>query len=99
MYALIKDNIVVQIQPNKQNGFEKVENNICCGMIKYNGKFINQEKSIEEKSINRLLELKQYLLDTDYKAIKAFEGDPSEDWEDVKSKRASVRQEIRELEK
>lgn len=41
MYALIDNNgIVIQLQPNKQNGFTEVDNSICCGMKKEGDIFI-----------------------------------------------------------
>jgi hypothetical protein len=35
-YALIISGVVKQVQPNKQDGFIEVENNIICGML-YDG--------------------------------------------------------------
>lgn len=46
----------------------------------------------------RVNALRQSLTNTDYKAIKAGEGSPSSDWEDVKVKRQAWRDEINELE-
>ena len=38
-YALITDGIVSQIQPNKQDGFIKVDDSVVCGMIKEGDNF------------------------------------------------------------
>lgn len=46
----------------------------------------------------RLNALYQLLSNTDYKAIKASEGYPGDDWEDVKLKRQLWRDEINQLE-
>ena len=35
-YALIESGVVVQVQPNEQNGFIEVADNIHCGLL-YNG--------------------------------------------------------------
>lgn len=39
-YALIESGVVVQIQPNKQDGFIEVDNSVVCGMIGHDGGFI-----------------------------------------------------------
>lgn len=60
-YALIIDNIVVQIQPNPQDGFIEVEDNICCGMIEQGITFVNPvfEKTPEEIEVERIQSIKQ----------------------------------------
>ena len=47
-YAKIVDNIVVQIQPNKESGFIEVDDSVCCGMIEANGNFSLPEKTKAE---------------------------------------------------
>lgn len=49
-YALIIDNIVVQVQPNPKDGFINIEDSICCGMIKQGNTFVNPvfEKTEEQ---------------------------------------------------
>lgn len=42
----------------------------------------------------RVNALKQLLANSDYKALKAFEGNPSSDWEEVKALRAEWREEV-----
>jgi hypothetical protein len=42
-YALIENNIVVQIQPNRQNGFIEVDRSVICGMIKNGDSFISPD--------------------------------------------------------
>lgn len=45
----------------------------------------------------RINALKQLLTNTDYKALKAFEGQPSEDWEQVEADREAWRREVDRL--
>lgn len=45
----------------------------------------------------RIAGLKSKLTETDYKAIKASEGDPSGDWEEIRALRAAWRAEIDSL--
>lgn len=41
-YAKIENNIIIQIQPNKEDGFVKVDENVVCGMIQNeDGSFSN----------------------------------------------------------
>lgn len=48
-YAKIENNIVVQIQPNKEDGFIKVIDNVVCGQVKNeDGTYSNLEKTQEE---------------------------------------------------
>ena len=61
------------------------------------------QKSEDEKVIEQyqaeIIELKKYLSDTDYKAIKFAEGELSEsDYQEVKSQRHDARVRINELE-
>ena len=61
------------------------------------------QKSEDEKLIEQyqaeIIELKKYLSDTDYKAIKFAEGELSEsDYQEVKSQRHDARVRINELE-
>ena len=61
------------------------------------------QKSEDEKLIEQyqaeIIELKKYLFDTDYKAIKFAEGEISEsDYQEVKSQRHDARVRINELE-
>lgn len=60
-YALIIDNIVVQVQPNPQDGFIEVEDNICCGMIKEGDTFVNPivTKTQEEIEKEETIKLKE----------------------------------------
>lgn len=51
------------------------------------------------KANNRIAELKQFLTDTDYKAIKYAEGElTASEFEEVKQKRKKAREEINSLE-
>ncbi len=50
--AKIENNIVVQIQPNEENGFIKVEDYVICGMIKQqDNSFSNPIKTVQEIEI------------------------------------------------
>ena len=52
-----------------------------------------------EKYQSEIVELKKYLVDTDYKAIKFAEGEITEsDYQEVKSQRHDARVRINELE-
>ncbi len=42
----------------------------------------------------RITGLKSKLTETDYKAIKASEGDPSKDWAEVRTQRKAWRDEV-----
>ena len=56
------------------------------------------EKLIEQYQ-SEIVELKKYLSDTDYKAIKFAEGElPESDYQEVKSQRHDARARINELE-
>jgi len=54
-YAKIINNTVVQIQPNKEDGFIKIDDNIICGMVQ------NEDKtfSLPEKDIEQVRDLKK----------------------------------------
>lgn len=58
-FAKLENNIVVQIQPNKEKGFVEVDDSVCCGMILENGKFITPtivktEEELEQIRINAI---------------------------------------------
>jgi hypothetical protein len=48
-YALIKDGIVVQVQPDAQDGFVEIADDVCCGQIFQDGSFVNPP-SVFDKS-------------------------------------------------
>lgn len=56
-------------------------------------------KTDEQIKAEKIVKLKQQLAETDYQALKASEGVPSDDWEAIKAKREAIREAIRELEK
>lgn len=112
-YAKIVNNKVVQVCDYKVEGFVIVPDDVVPYMYLIDGTFItlNEFEFIEDGNIktnnvkkqsiedeNRIVELKQYLIETDYKSLKAFEGNPGEDWETVKASRQSARDEINSLE-
>lgn len=43
-YALIKNNTVIQTQPNSQSGFVEVDDIVVCGMVFIDGNFYTLEK-------------------------------------------------------
>jgi len=58
-----------------------------------------EDEKLIEKYQSEIIELKKYLFDTDYKAIKFAEGELSEsDYLEVKSQRHDARVRINELE-
>lgn len=61
-YAKLINDIVVQIQPNNQDGFIEVDNKVVCGMIKNGEVFENPvvEKTEEEIYNDDWVEINQY---------------------------------------
>lgn len=58
-----------------------------------------EDEKLVEQYQSEIVELKKYLSDTDYKAIKFVEGELSEsDYQEVKSQRHDARARINELE-
>ena len=58
-----------------------------------------EDEKLIEKYQSEIIELKKYLSDTDYKAIKFAEGEIAEsDYQEVKSQRHNARVRINELE-
>lgn len=60
-FAKIENNIVIQIQPNLEDGFIEVDDSVCCGMVLENGKFIVSivSKTEEEIEVERIQSIKQ----------------------------------------
>jgi len=57
-----------------------------------------EEYEVYIAPLNRLAELHILLKETDYQSAKAFEGVPSDDWEEIKTQRQAWRVELRGLE-
>jgi hypothetical protein len=58
-----------------------------------------EDEKLIEQNQSEIVELKKYLFDTDYKAIKFAEGEITEsDYQEVKSQRHDARVRINELE-
>lgn len=57
-YALIIDGIVEQLQPNKQDGFIEVADNIVCGMIQTDTDFIVPEIDLSSAKLNKKAEMR-----------------------------------------
>ena len=49
-YALIKDNVVAQVQPDKQEGFILVDDNVYPSMLLEKGKFVMPEPETEPET-------------------------------------------------
>lgn len=58
-YAKIENNIVVQVQPDKQEGFIEVDDSVICGMIKSGEIYIIPRKTDKEAEEQRILAIKQ----------------------------------------
>ena len=58
-YALIISGVVKQVQPNKQDGFIEVENNIICGMLcdgtSFSNPVIAPTPPTKEEQLNNLI--------------------------------------------
>ena len=77
---------------------EPLENGTRQFQIKQMPQKTENEKVIEQYQ-SEIIELKKYLSDTDYKAIKFAEGEITEsDYQEVKSQRHDARVRINELE-
>ena len=60
--------------------------------------YFESQKTLEQKTQEKINELKSKLAETDYQSLKANEGVPSDDWETIKAEREAIREAIRELE-
>ena len=76
----------------------KTENGIEKMTKEERDQYIEKNKTDEQKNRERVSELKGNLKNTDYQSIKAFEGCPSDNWEEIKDQRESWREEIRIIE-
>tara|TARA_R110000851_G_C12922816_1_gene550491 strand:+ start:517 stop:837 length:321 start_codon:yes stop_codon:yes gene_type:complete len=52
-YVRIENGIVVQKQPNKQEGFIKATESVVCGQILVDGEFVNPIIEVSEDEANR----------------------------------------------
>lgn len=70
-YVKIKNSVVIQTQPNEQDGFVRVEDNISCGMI-YNedGTFVTPSETQEQINQQRLFEIDILLDKIDKESIR-----------------------------
>lgn len=50
MFGLIKNKVLVQIQPNKERGFVSIPKGAICGQILKDGKFIDPPKEYDYKN-------------------------------------------------
>jgi len=60
-------------------------------------KYLESLKTQEQINLEKIGVLKKSLADTDYQALKAFEGTPSDSWEEIKANRKQWRIEIKSL--
>jgi hypothetical protein len=71
-YAKIENNIVIQIQPNEEEGFVEVSDNVFCGMELVDEKFIislrarTADEQIAELNRQRDDELRGFVIDNIY---------------------------------
>ena len=64
-YALIENNIVTQIQPNLEEGFVEVSDDIVCGMVQQGNEFVLPPKQFENEIANLRFKRDKLLFDTD----------------------------------
>jgi len=69
-YAKIENDVVVQVQPNKQDGFVEVEDSVICGMVKNGEIFEIPKKSDEEINQKRLNEIDIRLVQIDNEKVR-----------------------------
>jgi len=85
-HVLIIDGVVKQVQPNKQEGFIEVEDNVVCGMMFDGIDFTTPEQSAEVQQANLIAHYKSLYLgvvdaklrELDYDSlatVKLWEGD------------------------
>ena len=60
-YALIKNNIVEQMQPYHEDGFVEVPNNTVCGMIKNGDNFDTPPPTPQEPVVNLMDDIEAIL--------------------------------------
>jgi hypothetical protein len=65
-YALIENNIVIQIQPNLEEGFVEVSDDIVCGMVQVGDSFVVPPQSFDNAMANLRLERNNLLAQTDW---------------------------------
>lgn len=70
MYALIKNNEVIQIQPYKETGFVKVDDSVVCGMIKNGDAFENPQPSQEQIKQLRIAQIQSRLNQIDMESVR-----------------------------
>lgn len=91
------------MQYRTQDGYIIVEAN-AFGNSFYEGSWREATKEEvfawrkSQEKVLALSELKSKLAQTDYQSLKANEGVPCEDWENIKAERESIRKQIREIE-
>lgn len=82
-YVLIKDNFVVQKQPNDQEGFIKAPSDVICGYVYNNGSFyppniiLNKKKILDKIRSEKAeggIQVNGFTIDTDARAVAYLLG-------------------------
>jgi hypothetical protein len=91
-YIKLENNLVIQKQPNPQDGFIEAPDDVVCGMVKNGDGYVVPPKV--ESSEERIQELKQLLKDSDYVALSDYDKEKPE----LLKQRQEWRNELRNLE-
>ena len=68
-YALIENNIVIQTQPNLEEGFVEVPDDTICGMAQQGNEFVLLPKQFENEIANLRFKRDRLLKNTDHYAL------------------------------
>jgi peptide deformylase len=96
MYILLKNNVVVQKQPNPQDGFVWTDKDVVCGQIEKDGVFSNPKPSKSDAQQKTNEESLSYLKDTDWYVVRMSETNVKVPDKILKG-RASARAAIKEI--
>ena len=96
MYILLKNNIVIQKQPNMAEGFVWTDKDVVCGQIEKDGVFSNPKpsKSDVQRKIND--ESLSYLNSTDWYIVRMLETEVKVP-DNILKARAAARVAIKEI--
>jgi hypothetical protein len=96
MFILLKNNVVVQKQPNMAEGFVWTDKDVVCGQIEKDGVFTNPKptKAQSQNKINE--ESLSYLKSTDWYIVRMSETNVSVPDKVLKA-RAAARYAIKEV--
>ena len=98
-YIKLVNGVVVQVQPNEQEGFIKCDDYVVCGMIQQGDEFVIKPKPQTEIDAELLAQevadKKAYLLRTDFKFLNSYKPKPDEDLAVLEVQRDEAREFIR----